>query len=80
MVSLTVKYSGFLQLHNEIKCVLSVKESNFSEKKYHICFRSGTRWLTPPLPLTVSLTVKYPLFFTSRLSLAEELIAATFYN
>ena len=31
-------------------------------KKFHICLRSGLRWLIPP-PLTVSLTVKYPLFF-----------------
>ena len=37
--------------HNEMKCVMSVKESNFNEKKdqnVHICSRSGPRWLTPP--------------------------------
>ena len=58
----------FEALYNEIKCALSVKKSNFSEKIksftffFHICLRSGLRWLTPPPPLTVSLTVKYPLF------------------
>ena len=33
------------------KCVLSVKESNFNEKKdqnFHIWLRLGPRWLTPP--------------------------------
>ena len=55
--------SIFETLHNEIKCVLSVKESNFNEKNqtFHICLRSGPRWLTPPH--TASLTVKYPFFW-----------------
>ena len=40
--------------YNEIKCVLSVKESNSNEKK-----RSKFSYLlTPPPPLTASLTVK----------------------
>ena len=30
-------------------------------QNFHICLRSGPRWLNPP-PLTVSLTVKYPFF------------------
>ena len=34
---------------------------------FHICLRSGLRWLTPPSPLTASLTVKYPLFLTPSL-------------
>ena len=42
----------------ELKCVFCVKESNFTGKKdqkFHICLRSGPRWLTPaPPPLTVS--------------------------
>ena len=41
----------FETLHNETKCVLSVKESNFNEKKdqnFHICLWSGLRWLTSP--------------------------------
>ena len=53
--------------HNEIKCVLGIKESKFNGKigqNYYICLRSGPRWLTPP-PLTVSLTVKYPFFYDS---------------
>ena len=32
-------------------------------QNFHICLRSGPRWLTPN-PLTVSLIAKYPLFFT----------------
>ena len=32
-------------------------------QKFHICLQSGRRGLTPPFPLTVSLTVKYPGFF-----------------
>ena len=32
-------------------------------QNFHICIRSGPTGLTPPPPLTVSLTVKYPLFF-----------------
>ena len=40
--------------HNGIKCVLSMKESNFNEKmdrNFHFCLRSGPRGLTP-YPLT----------------------------
>ena len=47
--------------HNEIKCVLSIKESNFNGKmgqNFLISLRSGPRKLTP-YPLTVSLTVIY---------------------
>ena len=39
--------------HGDIKCVLSIKGSNFNEKKdqhFHIYLRSGPR-LTPPSPL-----------------------------
>ena len=60
-----IKNAFFETLHNEIKCVMSIKESNFNEKidqNFHICLRSGPRGLNPP-PLTVSLTVKYPLFY-----------------
>ena len=32
-------------------------------QNFHICLRSGPRGLTPTLPLTVSLTVKYTFFF-----------------
>ena len=35
---------------------------------FHICLRSGPRWLTPLSPLRASLTVKYPLFFTPSLT------------
>ena len=38
-------------------------------QNFHICLRSGLRLLTPPPPLMVSLTVKYPVFFTPRLIL-----------
>ena len=44
----------FETLHNETKCVLSVKESNFNEKKdqnFHICLELGPRWLTPLTPV-----------------------------
>ena len=42
----------FETLYNEKRCVLSVKESNINEKnqKFHICLRSGPRWLTSPPP------------------------------
>ena len=42
----------FDTLYNEKRCVLSVKESNINEKNqnFHICLRSGPRWLTPPFP------------------------------
>ena len=39
----------FETLYNEIKCVLSVKESNLNKKKdqnFHICLRSGPTGLT----------------------------------
>ena len=51
------------------KMCLGIIDSYSIEKmgqNFHICFRSGLRWLTP-LPFMVSLTVKYPLFFTPRL-------------
>ena len=56
-ISETVEVKGhekciFETPHNEIECVLSVKESNFNEKKkdqnFHISLRSRLRWLTPP--------------------------------
>ena len=54
-----MKNAIFETPHNEIKCVLSIKESNFENKKlgqnFHICLGQGC-----PPPLTVSLTVKYP--------------------
>ena len=55
----------FETLHNEMKCVLSVKESNFNEKKIKIfTFAYGQGWGGwPPPPCTVSLTVKYPFFW-----------------
>ena len=34
-------------------------------QNFHICLQSGSRGLTPPPPLAVSLTVKYPFFTTS---------------
>ena len=43
----------FEPLHNEIKCVLSIKESNFNEKmgqNFHISLRSGPMGLTPQPP------------------------------
>ena len=46
--------------HNEIGCVLSVKESNFNEKKIKIftfAYIQGRQDLLRP-PLSVSLTVK----------------------
>ena len=46
--------------HNEIKCVLSIKELNFNDKRIKI-FTSG---LTPP-PLTISLAEKYMFFYAS---------------
>ena len=36
-------------------------------RNFHICLRSGPRWLRPLPPLTVSLTVKYLFFLTPRL-------------
>ena len=65
----------FETLHNEINCVLSVKESNFNEKNnqnFHICLRSGPRWLTPPL--SVSLTVKYRFFWRLALVFIKKII------
>ena len=56
--------------HNEIKCVLSVEESSFNEKrsKFSHLLTVRAEVTDPPLPqgapLTVSLTVKYPLFLT----------------
>ena len=56
----------FETIHNEIKCVLSIKESKFQSKSgldFHICLQwPGPRWLTPP-PLTVSMTVKHLSFY-----------------
>ena len=53
--------------HNEIKCVLSIKESNFSGKNgsevSHL-LTVRAKGADPP-PLTVSLTVKDPFFMTS---------------
>ena len=65
----------FETLYNEKRCVLSVKESNINEKNqnFHICFRSGPSWPTPPgpPPLTVSLTIKYPFFYRLPLPVAK---------
>ena len=44
----------FETLHNEMKCVLSIKEPNFNEKmgqNFHICLWSGPTGLTPHPPL-----------------------------
>ena len=62
-----MKNAFFETLHNEIKCVLSVKESNYTEKKIKIfTFVYGQgRGGCPPPPLTVSPTVKYPFFYDS---------------
>ena len=51
-----------------MKCVLSVKESNFNEKKIQIfTFGNGQGGGgRPPPPLTVDLTIKFALFWTSR--------------
>ena len=51
--------------HNEIKCVLSAKESNFNGKKIKISHLLTVRAKVadPPPPLAVSLIVKYPGFF-----------------
>ena len=63
-----MKNAIFETPHNEIKCILSIKESNLNKKKgqnFHICSRSEPRELVPPPPpLTVSLTVKRPFFTT----------------
>ena len=58
----------FEALHNDIKCVLSIKESKRikkNDRNFHICLRSGPRGLTPSHPLLVSLTVKYQFFYDS---------------
>ena len=55
MVRLTVRVAPLLLMvslapHNDIKCVLSNKESNFNAKlgqNFHICSRSWRRGLTP---------------------------------
>ena len=44
----------------KIKCVLSIKKK-YSEGK--LFTKSKSKWFSPPLPLTISLIVKYPLFF-----------------
>ena len=64
--------SAFLR-PNEIKCVLSVKESNFNEKKNQHLLTVRADGADPHLPpsapsLTVSLTIKYSFFFTTRMS------------
>ena len=55
--------------HNEIKRVLTVKESNINEKRsqfsHLLMFMAEVADLPPSL--TVSLTIKYPLFLTPRL-------------
>ena len=51
--------------HNEIKCVLSIIESYSIEKngsKFSHLLTVKAK-VADPLPLMVSLTVKYPLFF-----------------
>ena len=42
----------FETVHNEIECVLSIKESNCkkNDQNFHICLRSGPTGLTPPPP------------------------------
>ena len=57
----------FETLYNEKRCVLSVKESNINEKNqnFHICLRSGPRWLT------FSLTIKCPFFYRLPLPVAK---------
>ena len=57
----------FWDLSQWDKCVLSVKESNYTEKKIKIfTFVYGQgRGGWPPPPLTVSPTVKYPFFYDS---------------
>ena len=55
--------------HNEIKCVLIVKESNFNEKKdpnFHICIWSEPRGLTARPPYSQS-DRKVAGFFTTPL-------------
>ena len=59
-------------LHNEIKCVLSVEESKFNERKIKIftfAYGQGLGGWPPHPPLTVSLTVKYPFFLTTPLKM-----------
>ena len=58
----------FCDPHNEMKCVLSIIESysiekNGSKFSHLLSLQSGLRWLTTPLPLTVSLTVKCSFFY-----------------
>ena len=58
--------TNFETLHSQIRCVLSVKESNFNEKKrskfsHLLTVRAQEADPSPP-PLTVSLTVKCPFF------------------
>ena len=54
--------------HNEIKCVLSIKELNFNDKRIKI-FTSGPTGLTPPPPLPLrSALPKNIRFFMPRLT------------
>ena len=59
----------FETLHNEIKCVLSVKESNFNKKrsKFSHLLPVRAEVVDPLPPLSVSLTVKYPFLLTTPL-------------
>ena len=57
--------NGQIAVKNMMKCVFSNRESNFDAKNFKnftFADSQGRVGLTPPPPLTVSLTVKYPLF------------------
>ena len=60
----------FETLNNETECILSVKESNFNEKKdhnFHISLLSGPRWLNPPSLPYGKPDRKISVFLTPRL-------------
>ena len=69
-------------LHNEIKCVLSVKESNCNEKKdpnFHICLQSEPRGLNPP-PIPYSqYDCKVAIFYNFPLGRRQKLLGGFFF-
>ena len=55
---------NFENLHYEIKCVLSITESNFNNKKmeqnFHICLRSGPMWVKKTMNRTQKTSRRTP--------------------
>ena len=62
--------------HNETKCVMSIKESNFNEKFSHL-LTVRAEGADPPT-LTVSLAVKYSCFLTTPLRVPVKNVLAEF--